>query len=188
MGEIAMTHWRWHARQWGARLGWRGIAGLALLAGASAVYFGWSDTSRAQVRQLEQEAVSIRAYSRTVTDAANNVAGQSHEAWLEQFYRLLPERASAPEWLRMIFAAAHAQGLGLEQGDYKVTVDRNGRLLSYEIRLPVRGSYVQIRRFVAQVLEEIPAVALDELTTKREAIGQSRVEALVRFTLFLNAS
>jgi Tfp pilus assembly protein PilO len=182
-----MVYWRWHLRRLAVKLGWRGLAGLVLLGAAAGVHFASTESTRAQIRELEQESLSIRAFAREPSATANGrVPG--YEAWLEQFYRLLPARTSAPDWLRIIFAAAQSQGLGLEQGEYKVTVDRNGRLLSYEIRLPVRGSYVQIRNFVAQVLEEVPSIAMDELTTRREAIGESRIEASIRFTLFLNAS
>ena len=54
--------------------------------------------------------------------------------------------------------------------------------------MPVRGSYVQIRKFITEVLERIPAVALDEIIIKREEIGNARLDASIRFTLFLNAS
>jgi hypothetical protein len=46
---------------------------------------------------------------------------------------------------------------------------------------------VQIRNFIADVLERIPAVALDEIILKRDAIGDARIDASIRFTLFLNA-
>jgi Tfp pilus assembly protein PilO len=108
------------------------------------------------------------------------------EAWLQHFYRLLPAKASAPDWLKIVFSAADSHAVGLERGDYKMNVDRNGRLLAYEIGLPVRGSYVQIRQFIAEVLDRIPAVALDEFIVKRETIGDPRIDASIRFTLFLD--
>lgn len=177
---------RWHLRRWLVLLRWQGLSGLALIAAAAAVYFAAIEPSKAQIRRLQNEALSVRAFSRSSADAANAVA-PSHEAWLGQFYGLLPVQASAPDWLRVMFSAARAQSLGLEQGEYKLTLDKNGRLLTYEIGLPVRGSYLQVRKFVADVLEKIPAIALDEITIKREAIGDSRIDVSIRFTLFLNA-
>jgi Tfp pilus assembly protein PilO len=181
-----MAGLRWHVRQWLGLLGWQGLVGIALAAAAVAIYFAAIDPAKARTRELQQEAVSIRAFSRASADAAK-ASAPGYEAWLEQFYRLLPAKASAPDWLRIIFAAARSQSLGLEQGEYKITIDKNGRLLAYEIGLPVRGTYVQVRKFIADVLEKIPAIALDEIVIKREAINANQIDASIRFTLFLNA-
>jgi Tfp pilus assembly protein PilO len=168
-------------------LGWQGLTGLVLIAAAGAFYLAAIGPTEAKLRVSQEEAVSIRALSRSTAGPAR--AGVAdRDRWLEQFYGQLPVRASAPDLLRIIFDAARAQSLGLQRGEYKLTVDRNGRLLSYEIGLPVRGRYVQVRRFVGDVLEKIPAIALDEITIKREAIGDSQIDASMRFTLFLNGS
>lgn len=181
-----MASLRWHVRQWLGLLGWHGLVGIAIAMAAVAIYFIAIDPAKAKTRELQQEAMSIRAFSRANADAPKSSA-LGYDAWLEQFYRLLPAKASAPDWLRIIFAAARSQSLGLEQGEYKVTIDKNGRLLAYEIGLPVRGTYVQVRKFVGEVLEQIPAIALDEIAIKREAINANRIDASIRFTLFLNA-
>ena len=119
------------------------------------------------------------------TDAAKSSA-PGYEAWLEQFYRLLPAKASAPDWLRIILLRrAHSHSAWSRE--IKITIDKNGRLLAYEIGLPVRGTYTQVRKFIADVLEQIPAIALDEIVIKREAINVNRIDASIRFTLFLNA-
>jgi Tfp pilus assembly protein PilO len=178
---------RWRLSQSARLLGWQGIIGLVLFAAAGAFYLGAIHPAQAQLRVLQQEVASMRTLSRSNTAAVRAVV-PDRERSLQQFYGQLPERASAPDLLRIIFAAARAQSLGLQQGEYKLTLDRHGRLLSYEIGLPVRGRYVQVRKFVADVLDKIPAIALDEITIKREAIGDSSIDASIRFTLFLNAS
>ena len=177
---------RWQLRQWAGIVRWQGFAGLLLAAAAAALYFAGVNPGMTQISELQQEALSVRAFSRSNPDAAT-LPPRTYETWLQHFYGLLPARASAPDLLRVMFAAARAQSLSLEQGEYKMKVDKNGRLLTYEIGLPVRGSYVQIRKFVADVLEQIPAIALDEIIIKREAIGDARLDASIRFTLFLNA-
>ena len=177
----------WHLRRRVRALRWQGVAGVGLIAAAAAVYFTGIGPGQVQLSQLQQEALSVRDFARKAGGAADGPP-PTQEAWLERFYRLLPVRASALDWLRIIFSTARDQSLTLEQGDYKMRVDKNGRLVAYEISLPVRGTYVGIRRFIAAVLEQIPAVALDELVVKREAAGDPRIEASIRFTLFLNGS
>ena len=178
---------RWQLIQWAKMLRWQGLAGLVLAAAAAALYFAGIDPGKAQINRLQREALSVREFSRSNPDAGS-LTPPTYETWLQNFYRLLPAKTSAPDWLRIIFAAARAQSLVLEQGEYKMKVDKSSRLLAYEIGLPVRGNYVQIRKFVADVLEQIPAAALDEIIIKREAIGDPRIDASIRFTLFLTAS
>ena len=178
---------RWYLRRFVQTLHWQGVAGLGLMVLAAAVYFMGIVPSRVQLAQLQQEALSVRDFARNAASATPG-SPPTQEAWLERFYRLLPARASALEWVRIIFSTARAQSLALEQGDYKMRIDKNGRLVAYEIGLPVRGSYVGIRHFIASVLEQIPAVALDELVVKREAVGDPMIDASIRFTLFLNGS
>lgn len=181
-----MIAMRWRLRRWASLLGWQGLVGLCLGSAALAVYLASVEPGRARIRQLHEEAVSVRQFGRAQADAAST-APESRGAWLQRFYSLLPTRESAPHWLGIVFSVARANALSLEQGEYKMKADRNGRLQSYEIGLPVRGTYVQIRSFVGDVLEQVPALALDEIVIKRGAISDARIDASIRFTLFLNA-
>ena len=180
-----MSTLRWYGRLWVTRLGWPGCIGLAAALAGLALYYGAIQPTKSKTHALEQEAFALRALARANSSFSKGPAG--YEAWLEEFYRSLPAKTSAPESLKVIFSAARTQALGLEQGDYKIKVDKNGRLLAYEIGLPVGGTYTQVRKFVAQVLEQIPAIALDEVIIKREGINAARVEASIHFTLFMNA-
>jgi hypothetical protein len=53
--------------------------------------------------------------------------------------------------------------------------------------LPVRGSYTDVRGFVNDVLDTVPAIALEELVLKRESVDEPELEAQVRFLLYLGA-
>ncbi len=58
-------------------------------------------------------------------------------------------------------------------------------LARYQIVYPVQGSYGQVRGFVNDVLDSVPAAALEEMTLKRKNVADSVLEARVRFTIFL---
>ena len=179
-----MKRIQWLARRQLRRLGVQGIAGLALAVVAGLVYLAGVVPQQAKLAELRAQAQSARDFAR------NGGLGESGDAHrvrtqLERFYTLLPGKSSAPDWLEKIYAAARSQSVRLERGEYKLTPARNGRMVGYEISLPVRGNYVQVRRFVAQVLDEVPAAALDEIALKRDDRGKPEVEASLRFTLFL---
>ena len=58
----------------------------------------------------------------------------------------------------------------------------------YEVDLPVKGSYVQIRKFIVKVLNAMPSAALEEVSFKRESVGSGELEARIRFTIYMSAA
>jgi Tfp pilus assembly protein PilO len=89
--------------------------------------------------------------------------------------------------LGKVQAAARANDLQLEKGEYRLSQERDFALARYQVTLPLRGSYPQVRGFVNDVLDAVPAAALEDLALKREAADDPMLEARVRFTLFLGA-
>ena len=107
---------------------------------------------------------------------------------LAAFYAFFPPAQSSPDWLGKIHAAAKAKGLVLQSGEYKLERSTDSRLARYQIVLPVTGSYAQLRGFVGQVLADVPAAALEEITLRRESVASPRLEARIRLTLFLGSA
>ena len=60
---------------WLGVLGWHGLIGIALVAGAAAMYFLAIDPAKLRTRELQQEAMSIRAFSRANADGCGQVFG-----------------------------------------------------------------------------------------------------------------
>ena len=73
----------------------------------------------------------------------------------------------------------------LSQGEYKTAAVRDGGFTTYQVNLPVKGSYGAIWQFAMAALRAIPFASLDDISFKRDSIGQSGVEARVRLTLYL---
>ena len=76
----------------------------------------------------------------------------------------------------------------LQSGEYKLDRNPDSRLARYQITLPVTGSYAQLRGFVGQVLADVPAAALEEITLRRESVSSPRLEARIRLTLYLGSA
>ncbi|MFP5393267.1 MAG: hypothetical protein ACLGI6_17235 [Gammaproteobacteria bacterium] len=105
---------------------------------------------------------------------------------LTLFYTSLGERRYAEEQVRTLFALATKAGLSLSQGEYKSGRDAPARVATYQITLPVKGSYRAIWQFAMLALRSIPFASLDEISFKRDTVGESNVEARLRFTLYLS--
>lgn len=109
----------------------------------------------------------------------------SAEGRLDEFYGFFADGNSAADRLETIFALANKAGIELQKGSYRYNGAVGDRLVRYEVSLPLRGSYAQIRRFLASVLNEIPVASLDRVGFEKKSIGDAKVDAQVIFTLFL---
>jgi hypothetical protein len=104
---------------------------------------------------------------------------------LAAFYGALGERGSAERQVKTLFDLAAKSGLVLRQGEYKPGYDRNAHVYTYQVNLPVKGSYQAIWQFAMAALRTIPFASLDEISFHRDAIGDATVDARLRLTLYL---
>jgi hypothetical protein len=99
-----------------------------------------------------------------------------------------PTPVQPPDNLDAFYGALGARGksgLVLRQGEYKPGYDRNAKVYTYQVNLPVKGSYAAIWQFAMAALRTIPFASLDEITFHRDAIGDATVDARLKLTLYL---
>lgn len=163
-------------------LGRVGGLGVALLVGALGFYLAAVRPAQDEAAALQWRRAQIEKHGRPSAPAVVTTTQ------IERFMAFFPELESAPGWLRTVYAVAEREQLELLQGSYRLSDDRVLGLAQYRISLPVRGGYPQIRRFIAGVLDEIPALALEDVTFQREKIGDGAVEAKIGLTLHLRSA
>ncbi|WP_075796616.1 hypothetical protein [Massilia putida] len=136
-----------------------------------------------------QEAYAAQARQKTPAAAASAPAPEPAPAQapdnLAAFYGALGERGGAEQQVKTLFGLAAKSGLVLRQGEYKAGHDRNAHVYTYQVNLPVKGSYQAIWQFAMAALRAIPFASLDEISFHRDAIGDATVEARLRLTLYL---
>jgi hypothetical protein len=140
----------------------------------------------------EREALQLRAIA--VAKAA--APGASHVAVpmaagpvldnLAAFHATLGQRRHAEQQLKTLFGLAAKNGLVLSQGEYKSGFDRNAQVHTYQVNLPVKGSYAAIWQFALAALRAMPYAALDDISFRRDSIGDAAVEARLRITFYLS--
>lgn len=166
----------------------RGLNGPLLLAFGIATFgtvFYFSTLApllgeREQLRAQLAERIELRQASPQPVEATRDP-----QADLAAFYVGLAREADVPDQLRRLHRAAQAQGLRLAQSQYRPLPDPGGKLIRYQILLPARGSYPEIRRFLAQAARDVPGLALEGIRFQRRDIGEAELEAQIRFTLFI---
>ncbi len=185
---IAAPLW-WQVRRELSRLGWPGLAGLALLAAGAVLWLGAQRPDERRAERLRSDVADLRVRLRSAGESGEDGRSRppaTRAGQLATFYEFFPAVASLPDWLAVLNTAAAKNGLVLESGDYALLPARGEqRLARYEMTLPLKGSWPQLRGFVAEVMDKIPAAALEDLALRREAVGAPQVEAKLKFVLWL---
>lgn len=167
--------------QFREQLGWQGMTGIVLLA-LAAVF------QTLTLQPLQQEVAFMHSRldgARTKTSMQNrSFSLGDRQKELGMFMDSLPDEQDVTDILASIYAVAEASGVGLKQAEYHP--DSHNKLgVEYGLVFPVQGEYGQIRYFVARVLADHPAIALDQISFQRDKITDPILKAEIRFTLFL---
>ena len=165
---LAWLSWAW------SRLGRPGRLGVLLLVAAGLAGPLATDP-------LTQEADALSARSERLARRPPPPPAAASQDWLAH----LPASHAGQAHLARLFAAAEKAGVSLEEGRYRESRDPESGLDRLAIVLPVTGRYPALRAFLANALEGEPSLALEGLRLSRDGIGESEVQAEVRFVLFL---
>lgn len=163
-------------------LGKPGLAGALLLLAALAYGLAAALPAREELIRLQDRAA--RAQAPRGQEAASPDGAEREEV----FYHALPSQAEVTQWVERIYDRAAAEQLSLVRGEYVLAPVADTRLVRYQIFLPMRGDYVRIQRFIAAALAAVPGLGLEDLSLQRQAIEDTQVEVLVRFSLYLAKS
>ena len=157
------------------------VALLVLVAASAAL--AWLLPQRAL--RAENHKLALRLAAMPVQAALKSTPVSANEN-LALFYGSLGDKRYVEQQVKTLFGLAAKSNLTLSQGEYKNAFDQNAQLHSYQVTLPVKGSYRDIWQFGMLVLRAIPFAALDDISFKRESIGDAQVEARLRLTLYLS--
>jgi len=167
------------------RAGWANV--VICLAGGVALSFAawWLPYARdgLVLRQQALRATERELHAPPKTDVSGGLTPNAQR--LDAFYRELGEHRYAEQQVKTLFAVAAKNNLVLTQADYRSAYDKAGKFHTYQIVLPVKGSYAAIRAFCEQVLLAIPFASLDQVNFKRDVIASNTIEAQLHLTLYL---
>jgi Tfp pilus assembly protein PilO len=159
------------------QLGGLGLAALALMAAAAAFHFMVLKPLEASNAQLEDRV--SRQSPRAAAGAPGNAAYQ-----VAQVYEYLQKDEETTDWLAKLHGIGGATGVQLKSASYR-TEKTAGRMVRYEMVLPLVGSYPQIRDFLQRARAEIPVMSIDQLTLKRDSRDDGALQAELRLTLHM---
>jgi hypothetical protein len=169
------------------RLGVPGLAGLTLLVvaltwGLAGLLPDWQS-----LQTISQQTREAHEYLAKVEDGtvAPPVVPQRQ---LDDFRSKLPSQPQATVAIDKIYALAAQERITLARGEYSLGIDPKTHLARYQILLPVRGSYPQLRRFLHALLGQLPAVVVEDVEFQRKKIADTDLNGRIRMTLYLSRS
>ena len=102
------------------------------------------------------------------------------------FLASLPTDANAnSDAIKSIHRLAALHGVRLATGDYRLVREGGEKLQRHQITLPANANYAVLRAWLTDVMNEIPSLALDEVSLRREDVGNGTLQARFRFTFFV---
>ena len=175
---IQVVKYKFRQLFWQA-LGWKGLAGLVLII-VSFIYLIIAAVPKAQQLQvLQTELAAVKA------NPKKNISNQNEQSDIAKiFYDVFPTKTEASIKISAILRVATDNGLVINNVEYEQPLSAYS-LIQYQIKLPLTGSYMQIRQFINQVLNTLPSIALNDISLKREDIATDLVDAQIQFTLYL---
>ena len=176
---LAELAWIWQRSSWGSRLGVVLVV-LNLLVLALAVL-----PALGQIGQLNQQA---DAYRKLLASGQLPAELQQPADPLEQLLEFeagFPVESATPDVLAQINGIVTAFDLRIMEAEYRLMAVQQSRLLAYQINMPLRGKYGNILGASLRMLDQIPNLALNNITFQRKAIADGQAEAILSMTLYL---
>lgn len=183
--QVPLRGWlRWTSRRWLRILGRPGVLAVGILVVFPPFYFSAIVPAQERLDSARRSTLSLREQ---IMQASKTLDGgrRTPTQQLAEYYRIFPEELDSPQWLEKLVTLAEKNGLSLNEGEYKVTRDRVGRLMRFQMVLPVKGEYPQIRSFLSALPAELPIVALENVQFTRQKVADPAVEAQIRLVLYL---
>jgi hypothetical protein len=185
MDLISLNEAKWHLRRWLGRMTWPWLAAGGLLAFAGGFYLSMLSPALNNVDAMNHRLLELQEEARMAEHANSKLTQLATPAQLVAFYKFFPSERSIPDWVEKISATAAKNKLILRQGEYQVVRDKASKLLLYQVTLPVKGTYPNLRGFIDDILAGVPFASLDNVKFERQKIGDDALLSTVTLTLHL---
>lgn len=163
-------------------LGWAGSIGLALLVSAAVLGLSLLRPAWEEVDTLNRELQQLRRSAVHVASSGGPETSQGQR--LDEFLSSLPRQDQINAQLTLLNELAARHHLVLKHGEYRTTSTRDGRVGRLQVTVKTQGGYTDLRRFLRQLPEALPALAISRLSLNRQKPSDAVLETNVEFALF----
>ena len=185
MRNLVAPRWRAQAEIALWRHGWA-WAVAALLASMAAGACVWLLQPLQQARDAALLELAQAHRARAVGQALPGPGAAIDDgARLQALQTLLQQGPEAGQIVRRMITLARAEQITLAQADYQQQANAGIGVTRVQITQPVRATYPELRRYIEAVLATTPNASLDQVVAKRDNVGQTQVEARLKWSLWI---
>ncbi|WP_137939950.1 GspMb/PilO family protein [Chitinivorax sp. B] len=171
----------WLTQRYVRQLGLPGLIGLAGIILGSAYFVLWQPTQQAALQQLERDLKLGQQQPKKLQATNPAIQGRVLAA-------ALPPIDTLPDWLDAMADVAATTKVTLGKTQYQLSPVNGLPVQRYQLTLTVKGSYLNVRQFMQQLISGIPHVAIDGVALERASITQPTVDATLRLSFFLQGA
>jgi len=167
---------------------WLLLAGAigALLALALLVMPGMEAELAAKRAVLAE--IQMRLADSRVVSAPMALPAAESALHYEAFREMLTDEKEVLPRIKAVLDLAVAHRLISTRAEYVRSVNANAQAETLQMTLPVKGRYIDLRRWIEDILRRYANVAVNELAFKRDEVAVNQVEAKVRLTIWYRRS
>lgn len=164
-----------------AIIGWPGGIGLALLGAALILSMTLSLPTRNENASLNNE---IRQTEPLLRQPSNTLSATDMRHRLDDFVGTLPRHDEINTTLNLLHDLAVRHHISLKNSDYRPAQNITDAIQRMRITVKTEGNYSDLRGFLREIPQALPALAIEHLSLTRQKISDTRLETVVEFTLF----
>lgn len=171
------------AQSWGRHLGWPAIGCGLLLLALAVVQWQWRPSLQDERQRLAARLKNVAAAGTLGATAPLAAPPSSAMRTLSE----LPPQSQRGRDVATLVEAIERSELSLERADYALAPNAGSTVLRLQATLPLSGTYANVRRYVAMVLNALPNAALESLQLERASAQSPQLKATAKLVLFYRA-
>ena len=178
-----LIRWRWQAQRAIERAGPAGVAAGVL---AIATLLAWAvlgNTMASETRALTSDNESLQRRPPAAWRASS--APLTSEQQLGAFESGFPDQRALGTSYARLWDVARRHGVALKAAEFKLGDVPQDGFQRYTMQLPVTADYASLRAFIVDALAELPSLALEDMSLRREDSKSLQLEARLSFVLFV---
>jgi hypothetical protein len=167
---------------WIWRNGWAWPLALLITASAAGAVTFLLEPARMELVRTESQLLRTQrppAPEMRVAAVANNP-----ETRLLAVQSMLPMHTSTAAVVRQLAELAHAERIDVARAEYFQTPHATTQIQQLQVIQPVRAGYPQVKSYIEAVLIAIPSASLDQVTVRRDNVGQAQLEVRLRWSFW----
>lgn len=162
-------------------IGWPGGVGVALMGAALILVMTLALPARNENASLNNE---IRQTEPLLRQPSNVSSVTETRQRLGDFIGALPRHDEINNALDLLHDLADRHHLSLKNSEYRPAQNKTGDIRRMRITVKTEGSYSDLRGFLREIPQELPALTIEQLSLTRQRISDTKLETVVEFTLF----